>query len=182
VTGSPKIARRLANVVAWVVVIAGALLALVIAGPLALGDHPHTNLSGSMEPAIAPGDVVINEQIKPTAAEVGDIITFRDPQQQSKLLTHRVVSIKRDGSRLAFVTQGDANNTREHWKVPADGQIGRVMYTVPWVGHIAVLARTRLGWILLVGIPLLLILAEELVRIWRPRSRPGEGGSVGGVG
>jgi signal peptidase len=182
VTGSRKIARRLADVAVWAIVIAGALLALVIAGPLALGDHPHTDLTGSMEPAISPGDVVIDEEISPASAAVGDIVTFRDPHQQSKLLTHRVVSIKRVGSRLAFVTQGDANNTQEHWRVPADGQIGRVAYTVPWVGHVAVIARTRLGWILLVGIPLLLILTEELVRIWRPRSRPGEGGSVGGVG
>lgn len=181
-TGSPQIVRRLADLLVWTIVIAGALLALVIAGPLALGDHPHTDLSGSMEPTIAPGDVVIDEEIAPTAAEVGDIVTFRDPQQQSKLLTHRVVSIKRQGPRLAFVTQGDANNTQEHWRVPADGQIGRVIYTVPWVGHVAVLARTKLGWMLAVGVPLLLILAEELVRIWRPRSRPGEGGSVGGVG
>jgi signal peptidase len=136
-----------------------------------------------MEPTISPGDVVINEQIAPAEAQVGDIVTFRDPEQQSKLLTHRVVGMRRlDDGRFAFVTQGDANNTQEHWRVPADGQIGRVVYTVPWVGHIAVLAHSRLGWILLVGIPLLLIAGEELLRIWRPRRRPDEGGPVGGVG
>src|SRR4029077_265338 len=172
--------QQIATGVVWAIMVAGALLALLIAGPLALGDHPHTDLTGTMEPTISPGDVVIDEQIAPTEAKVGDIVTFRDPEQQSKLLTHRVVSSQRlrDG-HLAFVTQGDANNTREDWRVPADGQIGRVVYTVPWVGHIAVLARTRLGLGLLIGIPLLLILAEELVRIWRPRPGPGEGGSGG---
>jgi signal peptidase I len=180
VTGTREIARQLANGVVWAVVIAGVLLALLLAAPLALGDHPHTDLSGSMEPVIAPGDVVMDEQIAPAEAKVGEIVTFRDPEDQTKLLTHRVVSIRRVGSRLAFVTQGDANNTQEHWRVPVDGQIARVIYTVPWVGHIAVLARTRLGWLLLVGIPLLLIAAEEMVRIWRPR--PGEGGATDGVG
>jgi signal peptidase I len=182
VTGSPSIPRQIANGLVWSVMVTGAILVLLIAGPLVLGDHPHTDLTGSMVPAIHPGDVVVDEQISPTTAKVGDIVTFRDPQEQSKLLTHRVVSIRREGSYLRFVTQGDANNTQEHWRVPADGTIARVMYKVPWVGHIAVFARTKLGWALLVGIPLLLLLGEELVRIWRPRPRPGEGGPINGVG
>jgi len=182
VTRSPSIPRRIANGIGWAIVFAGAFLALVIAGPLVLGGHPHTDLSGSMEPAISPGDVVIDEQIKPWEAQVGDIVTFRDPQDQKKLLTHRVVSIRRVDSHMFFVTKGDANNTREHWQVPAAGQIGRVVYTVPWVGHIAVFARTKLGWALLVGIPLLLLAAEEMRRIWRPATRPGEGGAAGDAG
>jgi signal peptidase I len=183
VSGSPSIARQIVTGVVWALVTAGALLALLIAGPIALGDHPHTDLTGSMEPVISPGDVVVDEQIAPTEAKVGDIVTFRDPEEQTKLLTHRVVGMRRiAGGRLAFVTQGDANNTQEHWRVPADGQIGRVMYVVPWVGHVAVFARTKFGWMLLVGVPLFLILGEELLRIWRPRRDPGAGGSVGDVG
>lgn len=178
-TGTRSIARRVANGVGWAIVVASATLALVIAGPLVVGDQPHTDLSGSMEPAISPGDVVINEEIEPWEAEVGDVVTFHDPEDQSKLLTHRVVSTKDTGSHIWFVTQGDANNTKEHWRVPATGEIGRLLYTVPWVGHLAVFARSKLGWALLIGIPLLLILIEELVRIWRPR--PNEGGSTHGT-
>jgi signal peptidase len=178
---SRSIWRKLAGGAGWAVLIAGAALALAVAGPLAFGDHPHTDLSGSMEPAISPGDVVINEQIAPTEARVGDVVTFRDPEDQGKLLTHRVVGVRRAGSHLWFVTKGDANNTRERWRVPAGGEIGRVIYTVPWVGHVAVLTRTPLGWVLLVGVPLLLLAAEELVRIWRPRPRR-EGEAVGGSG
>lgn len=178
-SGTRSIARRVANGVGWAIVVAGATLALVIAGPLVVGDQPHTDLSGSMEPAISPGDVVINEEIEPWEAEVGDVVTFHDPEDQSKLLTHRVVSTKDTGSHIWFVTQGDANNTKEHWRVPATGEIGRLLYTVPWVGHLAVFARSKLGWALLIGIPLLLILIEELVRIWRPR--PDEGGSTHGT-
>ena len=180
-TGSRSIPRRIANGVGWAIVVAGALLALLIAGPLVVGDHPHTDLSGSMEPTISPGDVVINEQIEPWEAQVGDIVTFRDPQDPSKLLTHRVVATKDTGSHIAFVTQGDANNTQEHWRVPATGEVGRLAYIVPWVGHLAVLTRTRIGWALLVGIPLLAILLEELVRIWRPRTEREPGGETHGA-
>jgi len=170
-----------ANGVGWAIVVAGAILALLIAGPLLVGDHPHTDLSGSMEPAISPGDVVIDEGIAPWEAKVGDVVTFRDPQDESKQLTHRVVATKDTGSHIWFVTQGDANNTKERWRIAATGEIGRVVYTVPWVGHLAVFARSKLGRLLLVGIPLLLILIEELVRIWRPRPRPGERGSTHGT-
>ncbi len=55
-TGTRSIARRVASGVGWAAVVAGALVALVIAGPLVVGDHPHTDLSGSMEPVISPGD------------------------------------------------------------------------------------------------------------------------------
>jgi signal peptidase len=181
VTGPHSIARRVTNGFGWAIVVAGALLALLIAGPLVIGDQPHTDLSGSMEPTISPGDVVINEPIEPWEAQVGDIVTFHDPQDQSKLLTHRVVATKDTGSHIWFVTQGDANNTNEHWRVGATGEIGRLVYTVPWVGHLAVITRTKLGWGLLVGIPLLLILLEELVRIWRPRPQPSEGGPTHGA-
>jgi signal peptidase len=185
VTGTQSITQQITTGVVWAIMVTGALLALLIAGPLALGDHPQTDLTGSMEPTISPGDVVINEQISPAEAQVGDIVTFRDPERQSKLLTHRVVSMQHlKNGHFAFVTQGDANNTQEHWVIPAGGEIGRVVYTVPWVGNIAVLARTKLGMGLLIGIPLLLILIEEMVRIWRPRTRTGPEteGSVGDVG
>src|SRR5215471_14354020 len=142
------IPRQVARGAGWAVLAAGVALALAIAGPLAFGDRPHTVLTGSMEPAISPGDVVIDEQIAPAAARVGDVVTFRDPEDQSRYLTHRVVSVRRQGSHFWFATQGDANNTREHWRVAAGGEIGRVLYTVPWVGHAAVLARTPLGWVL----------------------------------
>lgn len=172
----------MAGLAGWAVVAVGVALALAIAGPLAFGDHPHTVLTGSMEPAISPGDVVIDEQIPPAAARVGDVVTFRDPEDQGRFLTHRVVGVRRHGAYLWVVTKGDANNTRERWRVAADGRIGRVLYTVPWVGHLAVLTRTPLGWALLIGVPALLVAAEELVRIWRPRPRSsGRGDAVGGA-
>ncbi len=162
------IPRQVGRGLGWAALAVVVLLALAVAGPLAVGDRPHTVLTGSMEPTIAAGDVVVDEQIAPTSAQVGDVVTFRDPEDQSRLITHRVRSIRRAGSHLWFVTQGDANNTTERWRVAADGQLGRVVYTVPWVGHAAVLTQTPLGLALFLIVPLLLLGLDELVRIWRP--------------
>ena len=162
------IPRQIGRGLGWAALAIAALLALAIALPLAFGARPHTVLTGSMEPAIAAGDVVIEERIAPAAARVGDVVTFRDPEDQSRLITHRVRSIRRDGSHLWFVTRGDANNTTERWRIAASGDLGRVAYTVPWVGHAAVITRTPLGLALLLIVPLLLLGLDELVRIWRP--------------
>lgn len=165
-----SILRQIGRGIGWGALVAALLLALAIAGPLAFGARPHTVLTGSMEPAISPGDVVIDERISPTAAAVGDVVTFRDPEDQSRLITHRVVRIRpdRDGSHLWFVTQGDANNTTERWRIAADGELGRVAYAVPWVGHVAALSHTPLGIGLFLFVPLLLLGLDELVRIWWP--------------
>jgi signal peptidase len=164
----PTVPRQVARGLGWAALAIAALLVAAIALPLAFGARPHTVLTGSMEPAIAAGDVVIDARISPTAAEVGDVVTFRDPEDQSRLITHRVRSIRRAGSHLWFVTQGDANNTTEHWRIAGGGELGRVAYTVPWVGHAAVLTHTPLGLALLLVLPLLLLGLDELVRIWRP--------------
>lgn len=159
---------RVVRGLGWGALATAVVLAAAVAGPLAFGDRPYTVLTGSMEPAISPGDVVIDERISPTAARVGDIITFRDPEDQSKLITHRVRSVTPEGRYIWFVTKGDANNTTERWRIAADGELGRVVYTVPWVGHVAVLARTPLGLSLFLIVPLALLGVEELRRIWRP--------------
>ena len=135
---SPRSSARSSTASFWAVVVAAAALILAVALPLAFGDRPHTVLTGSMEPTISPGDVVIDARISPLDARVGDVVTFRDPEDQSKLITHRVKRIRRSGSHLWFVTQGDANNTTEHWRIAANGELGRVVYTIPWIGHVAV--------------------------------------------
>lgn len=167
---TPTILRQIVGGVVWASCLVAVALALAIALPLAFGARPYTILTGSMEPAISAGDVAINERISPLSAEVGDIVTFRDPEDQSHQITHRVQRIRRAGSHLWFVTQGDANNASERWRIAADGQLGRVVYVVPWVGHVSVLTQTSLGLALLVIVPALLLAIDELLRIWRPRT------------
>lgn len=172
---APTMPRQIARGLGWAALAVAVLLALAIALPLAFGARPHTVLTGSMEPAIAAGDVVIDERISPTSARVGDVVTFRDPEDQSRLITHRVRSIRRAGSHLWFVTRGDANNTTERWRIAVDGELGRVAYAVPWVGHVAVISRTPVGLVVLLIVPLLLLGLDELVRIWRPPAERASG-------
>lgn len=155
----------------WALAGAAAAVALAIAVSVAFGDRPFTVMSGSMEPAVRVGDVVITRPIAPLAAHPGDVVTFRDPLDPKRLITHRLRSIEVRGASVHAVTKGDANNTVERWSVPTSARIGRVVLRLPRVGYALAVARGPLGKLLLIVIPALLLGVFELVRIWRPQRK-----------
>jgi signal peptidase len=142
--------------------------------PLAVGGTSMVVRSGSMTPAIRTGDVVVVRPIAPTEAEVGDIVTFKDPTGSGRLLVHRVRAISQAGSEVEVITKGDANTTQERWKVAADGTIGTVAYRLPALGFAVGWIGSPAGRIGLVILPALLLAAMLLMRIWRPRLDPEE--------
>src|SRR5437899_2420221 len=73
--------RWLVMATLWAALGAGAGLTLAVAGPYVFGGRSFTVMSGSMQPAIDTGDVVIDETIAPRDARVGDIVTFPDPDR-----------------------------------------------------------------------------------------------------
>ena len=143
-------------------------IALALALPLAFDARPLVVLSGSMEPALATGDVSVVRSIAPLDARPGDIVTFRDPDNAQRLITHRVRAMRVQGDAVVFRTLGDANDVSERWRVPAGGEIGRLMYRIPKLGWVLDLARSKGLFVLLLGGALALLLVIELTSIWRP--------------
>jgi len=137
---------------------------------LLAGYRPFTVLTGSMEPTLAPGDVVVVKEMSPLDARIGGIVTFSDPEATGKTITHRVRSIKARGSKIDFQTEGDANNAVEHWTVARGDKIGKVTGRIPLVGHALVFLTGGTVRVLLLGVPLMLVAAAGLWRIWRPRA------------
>lgn len=160
--------RALRIAAAWTVLgLAGALLFAVL-GTRPFGYQTLTVMSGSMEPAIATGDVVIDETIAPLRARVGDVVTFTDPLDPGRLITHRVHSVRATPDGVAFVTKGDANDATEDWTVPRHGTIGVVRYRIPVLGYLLVWLRAPWARIALLVIPAIALGAIEIWRIWRP--------------
>jgi signal peptidase I len=164
--------RWLVRLVTWTLVGIFVGGALAIAAPRVAGYHTFTVMSGSMHPAIATGDVVVDKPVSPLDVHVGDVVTFRDPQNPRKLITHRVRALKVRGNQVSVVTKGDANNVTERWNINADGRLGRVAYHIPKVGYLAVWMDSPGGRFGFVVIPALLLAAALLVRIWRPAAAP----------
>jgi signal peptidase len=149
---------------------------LVGAIPALRGTRPWVVLSGSMEPEVPVGSLVFVRPGDVASVGVGDIITFDVPRSANGRggvpTTHRVVGVDRDGSGLAFQTKGDANATEDPWTVPADSVRGRALFAVPYLGFVSVFVRSPFGFVLLVVVPALLLVAGEIREITGFDGRP----------
>jgi signal peptidase len=132
-------------------------------------------LSGSMEPAISAGDVVVVATGDPATIVAGDVITF-SRGSSGVAVTHRVVDVDTSGAEPLFYTKGDANDNVDVNPVPASAVIGTVVLTIPLIGYVIQFAGTTLGFVLLVIVPIGLLLVTEGVSYLRTR-RGGAAGS-----
>jgi signal peptidase len=121
--------------------------------------------SGSMEPSISTGSLVI---IYPQDAyHIGDVVTFGEDSGGAVPTTHRIIDKNEENGQTVFTTKGDANEGPDPEQVPRSDIIGGVMVSVPTLGYILDFARTPLGFALLVGLPAAHVVIEESIYIWR---------------
>ena len=167
-------ARHSLAVLRWPVMIAswlawGFIIGLVVAVtvPTLFDMRPLTVLTGSMRPAIEPGDMVVDEEIRADQVRIGDIITFQEPRGE-RTITHRVRKVSISEGQARVTTQGDANDKPEKWEIPVGGTIGRVAYTVPKIGYPVTWSHSTTGRLALVSIPALILALWAMWRIWRP--------------
>lgn len=132
----------------------------VVAIPLASEGEWRTIQTGSMEPLVSPGDVVL--VTPPRAPEVGDVIAFTDPIRPERDVLHRVVDIDEEGM---LITRGDANDVVDPWLLDPATVIGTQTITIPTIGFVIAAVGSDLGILLFLVIPALLIVISE-GRIW----------------
>lgn len=106
---------------------------------------PSVVLTGSMEPEIRPGDVVLirklQEEKEIYGLEEGDVINFK---RETINITHRIRTIETDeaGNR-SFITKGDNNRSADEEAVlPADIR-GIVVSVVPKAGIPVLMLKSR---------------------------------------
>jgi signal peptidase len=161
--------RALATFVLSTALTFGLGLLAVVTVPSLFGYRSLTVVSGSMEPTLGTGSVVIDEVISPVDARPGDIVTFQDPLHPRQL-THRLRRVRIEGDTAYIVTRGDANDAPERWTVQTDGQIGRVVVHLPKLGYVRAWLGTRYARLAVLAA----VMAFGLflvVDMWRPRRR-----------
>ncbi|WP_290815482.1 signal peptidase I [Halovivax sp.] len=161
--------RQVCHWIGLVALVAIVVPFVIYAVPGVIGaEGSYVVMSGSMEPSIGAGDVVIVDDTDPTTIEEGDVITYvRDDAETPT--THRVIDVVEADGALAFETQGDANDQPDASAVPASQVRGEVVLTIPYIGYVITFVNTPLGFSLLVVGPLLLLLATELYPPLRAR-------------
>ena len=121
--------------------------------------------SGSMEPVISTGSVVVIRAEERYA--VGDIITFTGSSRDGLPTTHRIIADTVQNGELAYTTKGDANETADIEPVRLSSILGTVLVSIPYLGYVLDFARQPLGFALLIGIPAALIFIEEGSNIYK---------------
>lgn len=165
--------RRAASV--FCVVAALLFGAWVLVPTLVLGWEATAIESGSMEPTVTRGDVVLLRPVSAEPVSVGSVVRFRAPGSVGTTV-HRVVKV--DRARRTYVTRGDANPGADPDPVPFDAVDGVGTVLVPMVGFPVLWARdgATLPLVLLSGGLLVLLLpgldAVAGVASRRRRHRP----------
>ncbi|NNF09058.1 MAG: signal peptidase I [Acidimicrobiia bacterium] len=121
--------------------------AWVLFGALALGWDPILITSGSMEPHIRPGDMILVQQSAGEDLSPGSVVTFTLPGSDGELITHRVQAVD---SRGRYLTKGDANPTGDSTPISPTDVFGVPRLLVSVIGLPILWLRT--GELLMAGL------------------------------
>jgi signal peptidase len=151
------------------IILVAVLLAFVAFAALTVkGYKAEVVTSGSMSPMLERGYLIFAKPTPPSQLKKGQVITFQDPTRDNRLVTHRITKVTQSAQGPVFQTKGDANQTRDPWDLRIKNQAGVYTTKVPYVGNLSFLVRSRDGFIILLGIPLILLVAFAMMKIWAP--------------
>lgn len=125
-----------------------------------LGYKPFIVLSGSMEPTILAGDLIVTRAIAPEQIVKDDIIAFR--AEQNTVVTHRVTDVRTEEG-LTFLTKGDANTGADAKAVGVADVEGIYLGRIAGAGRFAMFLQTPIGMLLFVITPLCLFIVYDIM-------------------
>ena len=109
--------------------------------------------------------------------EEGDIVTYYTGEV---FVTHRIIEVERGGSGeiVSFITKGDANDS-DDGVVPIGNVVGICTGSVAGLGDFALFMQTPMGILVFVGIPVVIFIAFDVIRVTLQRRRQAEAAAAG---
>jgi signal peptidase I len=135
-----KVLRRMGGALLWVVAVFGALSGALFLANLAGWVQPLVVVSGSMQPEIRRGDLLLAVPVAVADVEVGEVASLPS-ESTGDLVTHRVTAVSRDGPDHLIEMAGDANKVTdpEPYRVEADATVLQPVLTIPAAGDAVIL-------------------------------------------
>lgn len=165
-----RVVRIVKSLLIAAVLLAGiGLVGLLVVLPRATGTIPLTVYTGSMEPTIAQGGLVLIEPVHPTTLEPGDVITYQVAPDVDEYITHRIVRIQPETTPPSFITKGDANRGEDQDPVPVGAVRGEVWFDVPYVGTMSEFVSGKRGIAVVAVVTGLLLTVHLLQMAFRRR-------------
>ena len=94
--------------------------------------YPVAIASNSMNPTFSRGDIQIIDKEK-KEYQKGDIIQFYGIN--NTIFVHRVISTRKEGSKIYYTTKGDNNDTVDLMEISEDKVIGKAILTIKYLGY-----------------------------------------------
>jgi signal peptidase I len=130
--------------------------------------HATPVLSGSMRPAMQPGDVVVTQRVPISDLHVRDVVVFYPPHETTRQTVHRIVKLTVKGGTTSITTWGDANQIPDAGVSSLSGTtVYRMVRVVPLLGYPAVWMQNGGRGLLVIGLGVILLIAAAAV-ILRP--------------
>lgn len=166
----------------FVVAVMGSVLVQTMRGqdPVLFGYRLYTVATGSMEPTIMTGDVIICENVKdPLTLEEGDIITFIAPAGFSpaaivgRPVTHRIVKSPFQAADGVWyvVTRGDANAGEDNVPIPVSDIVGKLVSDAPALRGLMTFFSKWYGFVLMIVLPLVLVLISQIYTLVKAQAQ-----------
>ena len=108
--------------------------------PAFLGYKMYVIISGSMQPELDIGDIVVVKKVDSNNLKKDDIISFRKGQT---IITHRIEEVKNTEEKIQFLTKGDNNNTSDKDLVSEKEVEGIVVNKIQKLGKIVLKLRDK---------------------------------------
>ena len=147
--------RRILDIVGYLALaLCLALLAslLTVAATNLLGYNSFVIYSGSMEPTLKVGSLLLTRPVDVDDLRVGDVITYRSPGNHTTL-THRIVGMRQQDGEWVFETKGDASLGPDPQEVILRGQATKMVFGIPYLGYVVDFARSTAGIALFLLVP-----------------------------
>lgn len=133
--------RRIAIVALWSLAAVGAIGGALWGATAAGAIRPLAVISGSMEPQIMTGDLLIATKTPVAELEVGDVVSLPS-ELTSNLVTHRIVAMEAVGDGAVVTMKGDANEAEDALAYRVTGAVWQPAVQVPGAG--AVIAQATM--------------------------------------
>ncbi len=139
--------RRTRSVVLTIAALLGGLCVVAVIGGALFGVSPLIVVSGSMEPTIRTGSLLLARERPVGEVDVGDIVTVERTDGHG-LITHRVQAVDTVDGVITLTLKGDANTLSDPTTyTPAS--VGSYVFAIPGAGHLAAFLQAGTG--LLIG-------------------------------
>ena len=171
--------KRAVRALLIVGILAAAVVAYQLAFRVALAtDSPFfVVVSSSMEPTLHVGEELVIRGEPFASLTVRDIIVFHNPRLRSDsslrescqvnpedipcVIVHRVYSISNENGRM-ITTKGDANSRPDPIQVVESDYIGKVIFSIPYVGYLSALIRYPYNYVLIGAVLVFVFITEFL--------------------